>query len=198
MNKLLSQYWWTLALRGVITILFGVLALMWPDLTLLVLVFFFAAFALITGAVSVIGALRNRENDDDWGLLLLLGLVGIGTGLVALMHPDLGALVLVLVMGANALMTGILDIAIALRLRKTIHHESILVLSGLISVVFGVYVFLFPDAGALALVWLISFYAIVTGVLLLGLAGRLRAKTKTMHIDRRYAPDRRRESVGHT
>ena len=175
MKELLSQSWWMLALRGVIALLFGVLALAWPGLTLLWLVVLFAAYALLVGVVSVIGAVRHRSSDGKWWLILLLGLVSIGAGVIAILSPDLTALVLVLVMGANALITGVLDIASAIRLRKAIQGEWLLILAGIASVVFGVLVLLFPGAGALALVWLISVYAIVTGVLLLVLAFRARA-----------------------
>lgn len=193
MNDSLMQSWWVLALRGAIAILFGVLAFMWPGLTLLMLVGLFAAFALLSGGASAMGAVKNRQHDDNWWLLLLLALVGIGAGVIAIIHPALTALVLVLVMGANALITGVLDIVAAIRLRKAIQGEWMLVLSGIASIAFGILVFLFPQAGALAMVWLISAYAVLTGALLLGAAFRLRASTKAKGatIDRRVIPDRR-------
>lgn len=180
MHELLMQSWWMLAVRGAIALLFGILALVWPSLTLLWLVALFAAYALLGGVVSVIGAVRNRQNDEGWWLILLLGLVSIGAGVIAIVYPGLTALVLVLVMGANALVTGVLDIATAIRLRKAIRGEWLLILSGIASVVFGVLVFLFPGAGALALVWLISVHAIVTGILLLVLAFRVRSWARTV------------------
>ena len=180
MYELLLQSWWMLALRGAIALLFGVLTLVWPGLTLLWLVTLFAVYALLGGVVSVIGAVRNRQSDEEWWLILLLGLVSIGAGVIAIVHPGLTALVLVLVIGANALVTGVLDIATAIRLRKTMRGEWLLVLSGIVSVVFGVLVFLFPGAGALALVWLISVHALATGALLLALAFRVRAWARTV------------------
>lgn len=159
--------------------LFGVLAVMWPGLTLLWLVALFAVYALVGGAVSVAAAVRNRSSDEDWWLILMLGMVGIGAGIVAMLNPNLTALVLVLIMGANALVTGILDIAVAIRLRKFIRDEWLLILAGIASIVFGVLVFLFPGAGALALVWLVSLYAVVTGALFLMLAFRLRGWMRT-------------------
>jgi uncharacterized membrane protein HdeD (DUF308 family) len=169
-----SRTWWMFALRGVIAVLFGAVALVWPGITLIWLVALFAAFALIGGGASVVGALQNRRSDEHWWLALLLGLVSIGAGVIAIIHPDLTALVLVLLMGANAIATGILDIALAIRLRKQIRGEWILGLAGLVSIVFGVLVFLFPAAGALALIWLISVYAIASGILLLVAAWQLR------------------------
>jgi uncharacterized membrane protein HdeD (DUF308 family) len=170
----LSRNWWMFALRGAIAVAFGVLALAWPGMTLLWLVALFAAFALIGGVASAVGAVRNRRGDEHWWLALLLGLVSIGAGVIAIIHPGLTALVLVLLMGANAIATGVLDIAIAIRLRKLIRGEWLLILAGLVSIVFGVLVFLFPAAGALALVWLISAYAIASGILLFIVGWRLR------------------------
>jgi uncharacterized membrane protein HdeD (DUF308 family) len=203
MNESLSRFCWTLALRGVVAILFGVLALIWPHLTLLVLVALFAAYALLSGAASTIGAIKSRKNDEDWWMLLMLGLVGLGAGVVAVVHPALTALVLVLVMGANAMITGVLDIALAVRLRKFIRGEWLLILSGILSIAFGVLVFLYPDTGALTLVWLISAYALITGVLLLALAFYLRQRTRNVqsnrraNLPRRITPDRRTSSVSH-
>jgi uncharacterized membrane protein HdeD (DUF308 family) len=179
MNELLLRSWWMLALRGLAALAFGILAVLWPGLTLLWLVALFAAYALIGGVACVIAAARNRRSDEDWWLILLLGLVSIAAAVIAFFHPALTALVFVLVMGANALVTGILDIVVAIRLRKVIRGEWLLVLTGIISIIFGVLVFLFPDAGALTLVWLISIYAIFTGILLLALAVRARAWAKS-------------------
>jgi uncharacterized membrane protein HdeD (DUF308 family) len=166
---------------------------MLPGVTLLSLVVLFAAFALLSGAVSVLGAVRNKTRDDDWWLPLLWGLVSIGAGALAVMHPGLSVLILVLVIGGNAMITGVLDIVTAIRLRKTITGEWLLALSGLVSIIFGFLVFLFPGPGAVALVWMIAIYAIFTGGLLLGLSIRLRFKTKARPYvkDRRITPERR-------
>jgi uncharacterized membrane protein HdeD (DUF308 family) len=181
MDEMLTRSWRMLALRGVIAIAFGVLALLMPGITLLGLVALFAAYALLGGGVSAWAALKYRSSDDDWWLVLLLGLVSVGAGIVAIFHPALTALVLVLLMGANAVVTGILDIAVAIRLRKVIHGEWLLVLAGIVSVIFGILVFLFPGAGALAMVWLISVYAVVTGILLLMAAFRARSYGRHGH-----------------
>jgi uncharacterized membrane protein HdeD (DUF308 family) len=165
---------WMLILRGVIAIAFGVLAVALPALTLVLLIGLFAAYALLSGIVSIVAAWRSRGIDDKSWLTLLLGIVGIAAGICAVAFPSLTALVLVLVIGANAIVTGVLDIAIAVRLREAVKGTWMLVLSGIVSIIFGVLVFFFPGAGALALVWLISFYAIVTGALLLALGVRAR------------------------
>ena len=165
---------WMLMLRGAIAIVFGVLALAWPDLTLLLLVGLFAAYALLSGVVAIVAAFRSRDTDSKWWLPLLLGIVSVAAGIGAIFYPGLTALALVLVMGANAIVTGALDLAMAVRLRRVLRGHWMLVLSGIVSIVFGVLVFLYPGAGALALVWLISLYAILTGILLLALGLRTR------------------------
>ncbi|HJV81427.1 HdeD family acid-resistance protein [Noviherbaspirillum sp.] len=191
MSNMALHSWWVFALRGVVALAFGLLALMMPGVTLLSLVALFAAYALLAGVVSLVGAVQNRKQDEDWWLPLLFGLVSIGAAVIAVLHPALTALIFVLVIGANALVGGVLDIAAAIRLRKVMRDEWMLVLSGIASIVFGALVFLFPGAGALALIWWISLYAVVTGVLLLALSIRLRARSRGTHGDRRMMPDRR-------
>ena len=193
MTDSLMTSWWILALRGVFAILFGVLAFLWPGITLLTLVALFAAYALLGGVASIAGAVANRRRDEDWWMPLLIGLVGVGAAIISVIHPGLTALVFVLLVGAHALVTGALDIAFAIRLRKIIHDEWLLVLSGVASIVFGALVFLFPSAGALALIWLISLYAVLTGALMLGLSLRLRAHgiASENRTERRTTPDRR-------
>jgi len=193
MENIFLRAWWVPALRGLLGIAFAVLAIAWPRLTLLSLVVLFAAYAVLAGAASLAGALRHRAGGDLRWDAVILGLVSIGAGLVAAYHPAATALVLVLIMGANALVVGVLDILAAVRLRKAIAGERLLALAGLASIVFGALVFARPGAGALALVWLVSLYAFITGALLLGLGLRMRALGRTggaAH-DRRVIPDRR-------
>jgi uncharacterized membrane protein HdeD (DUF308 family) len=174
MHNLLSNSWRELAWRGAISLVFGIIAAFWPGLTLLWLMTLFVAYALISGSASAIAAIKNRQSNRDWWLLLLLGLMSVAAGVLALIYPDRTAVFLVLLIGATALASGIIDIVMAVRLRKVIRGEALLILNGIISVAFGVFVFFSPGAGALALIWLISIYAIASGVLLLALAYRAR------------------------
>lgn len=178
MNGMLLRSSWIFGIRGAAALLFGILALIWPGLTMLTLVALFAAYALISGVAATIGAFRNRTMDDNWWMFLVLGLVGIGAAILTVLHPALTMLVLVLIMGATALVFGVLDIAAAIRLRKTIKDEWLLTLSGAAAILFGVLVFLFPTAGALALVWMISLYALITGIFLLAVAWKIYSALK--------------------
>jgi uncharacterized membrane protein HdeD (DUF308 family) len=175
MDKLTRNSRWMLALRGLAAIAFGVLALIWPGITLLVLVALFAAYALVAGVASIVGAVKMRTMERRWWLPLVLGIVSVAAAVIALFYPSLTALALVLLMGANAIVTGVLDIALGVRLRKAIRGEWLLIIAGIVSIAFGLLVFLFPGAGALAMVWLISVYAIASGILLLAAAWRARS-----------------------
>lgn len=193
MNELLCRSWWMPAIRGTAAIAFGLAALFWPGLTLLGLVALFAAYALLGGAISVTAAVRHRRTHDDWWMPLLLGAVAIGAGVIALIHPGLSVIVLALLIGANALVGGVLDIVMAIRLRKTLNDEWLLALTGLLAILFGILVFLFPEAGALAIVWMISIHALLSGILLLSLAVRLRKASfgQQRFVERRVHRDRR-------
>lgn len=174
-NNVLLQSWWMLALRGVIALAFGFAALAWPAVTLLWLVAVFAVYALVAGVIAVATALNGRGKDERWWLILLMGLVSIGAGLIALAYPEATIVALLLLIGVNALVTGMLDVILAVQLRKRIGGEWLLFASGILSALFGILVVLFPiDAGALTLVWMVSLYAILIGMICLVQAVRMR------------------------
>jgi len=170
----LSRGWWLLVLRGVVAILFGVLAWLRPGVTLAALVLLFGAYSMADGVLCLWTAITGPKGHEYWWLVLLEGLVGIGIGLMTFFAPGITALALLFYIAIWAIATGTLEIAAAIRLRKEIDNEWLLLLAGLASVVFGVLLAAQPAGGALALLWLIGSYAVVFGVLLLILAFRLR------------------------
>ena len=127
--KLLAQNWWVLLLRGIVMILFGVIAYAWPGMTLATLVMFFAAFVLVDGVFDVYHAFSGRQENDNWWVLLIEGLLGIAFGVITWMRPGITTMVLLLFIAFWAIMTGILKIIMAIRLRKEIEGEWWLVLS---------------------------------------------------------------------
>ncbi len=170
---LLARNWWAVALRGVAAIVFGVLAFVMPGITLLVLVMLFGAYAIVEGVLNLIAAVRGRAG-TPWWALVLEGIVSIAAGVIAFAVPGLTALALLYIIGAWAVVTGVLEIVAAVRLRNRITGEFWLALSGVLSVAFGVLLFVAPVAGALAVVFWIGAYAVVFGAVLVALAFRLR------------------------
>jgi uncharacterized membrane protein HdeD (DUF308 family) len=161
--------------RGVAALAFGLLALVWPEITVLALVLVFGAYALVDGLFALVAAVRGRQwAGGGRGWLLLEGLLGVGTGIVALVWPDITALALLWVIAFWAVLTGVLEIVAAVRLRRVLDNEWLLILAGFLSIVFGLILMIWPRLGAVGLVWLIGIYAIAFGIVLLGLALRLR------------------------
>jgi uncharacterized membrane protein HdeD (DUF308 family) len=174
MASLFKKGWWVLLVRGLAAVLFGVLALVWPRLTVTTLVLYFGAFALVDGLSDIIGSILNRKEDKYWWVVLLGGLASIVVGVLVFVWPQLTALFLLYMIAARALVTGILDIITAIRLRKEIEGEVLLILGGMASVIFGLIAFVRPGAGALAVISLIAIYAIFVGSILIVLAFRIR------------------------
>jgi uncharacterized membrane protein HdeD (DUF308 family) len=167
------RLWVLLALRGVLALVFGVLALLWPDVTLLALALLFAAYAVVDGAGMVASGLSQDGRDERWSYVLA-GVVGIVAGVLAALWPDVTALALVVLAGAWAVATGVLEIVAAVRLRRALTGEWALALLGALSVVAGVVIFVRPDVGAVALSTVLGTYALVAGAVLLVAAWRLR------------------------
>jgi uncharacterized membrane protein HdeD (DUF308 family) len=173
MLETMSRYWWALALRGAAAVIFGLLALIWPDITLIALVILFAAYALVDGALAIGSAVFDRgPGSRAW--LVVWGIAGVTVGIVALVWPRETTLVLLYLIAFWAIVTGVIEIFTAVRLRREMRREWMLGLGGVLSVAFGALLVVWPASGALALVLLIGAYAFVFGVVLIGLALRLR------------------------
>ena len=175
MLNVLARNWWVLALRGALAIVFGILVIAQPGIALPALLGLFAAYALVDGIFSIINGIRDRSSNPNWWVLLLEGLVGIAAGIFTFINPALTAVTLVFVVAAWAILTGIMEIWAAIRLREEIQGEFWLGLSGLISIIFGVLLVALPALnGILTLLWLVGSYSIIFGVMMLMLAFRLR------------------------
>jgi uncharacterized membrane protein HdeD (DUF308 family) len=184
---LASRWGWVVA-RGVVAILFGLLALARPAAVSLSLVMLFGAYAVIGGIAAVVGAAQRERAGYSWGMLLLDGLLGIAIGILALLSPATMAFAFVWVVGIWAVVTGGLEIASAIRLRKMISNEWALGLAGLVSVALGAVMLYKPLAGGLAIVWWLGAYALVFGVFMLVLGFRLR--TFQHGLEGGHVPDR--------
>ena len=169
-----TSSWWALALRGLAAVIFGVLAFIWPHITLTVLVFLFGAYALIDGALAIIAGLRSHGEVKRWWLLLIEGILSVAAGIFAFVAPPITALILLVLIACWAIVTGAFEIGAAIQLRKYVQGEWLMALSGVISILFGAALLYNPVAGALAVVWIIGAYAIIFGVMLIALGFKLR------------------------
>lgn len=174
-----TSSWWALVLRGLAAIAFGVLAFVWPQITLTALVFLWGAYALVDGAFAIPAGVKSHGENKRWWVLLLEGILGVAAGLVAFLVPGITALALLILIAAWAMVTGAFEIAAAIQLRKYIKGEWLLALAGVASVLFALALLFNPAAGALALVWLIGAYSIVFGVLLIVLGVRLHSLVRS-------------------
>ena len=175
---ILSGLWWAIALRAAAAILLGVIAIFMPGPTLAAIVIVFGIYAIIDGILAIVAAVRGFRKKERWWPMLLEGLVGIAAGAIAIFWPGIGALALTYLVAAWALVTGAFEIAAAIRLRKVISGEWLLLIAGLLSIVLAVLVALFPGTGALLLVWWLGAYAFAYGVVSLVLALRVRSWTR--------------------
>lgn len=174
--ELLSRNWWLLLIRGIIAIIFGIMAMIWPGITLWVLVLFFGAYALVDGIFALFAGFQQPKGSKAW--LITMGVLGILAGIVAFVWPGMTTLVLLYVIAFWAIFTGITQIVAGVRLRKTITNEWLLILSGVLGVIFGILLVIWPGAGALAMIWLIAVFAILYGITLCVLAFKVKSLAK--------------------
>ena len=175
MVEILARYWWAFIARGVLAVVLGVLVFAWPAITIAALIIVFGVYIFVDGIFLIIKAIGGWKSRDDRWLLLLEGLLGIGIGVITFFAPGVTAVGLLFYIAAWSLTTGILEIVGAIRLRKEIKGEVLWILSGIVSILFAVFLMIFPGAGILGLIWLLGVYAFVFGVFLIALGIRIRA-----------------------
>jgi uncharacterized membrane protein HdeD (DUF308 family) len=172
---ILKRYWWMTLLRGLFWILFGIVILASPGISLVTLTLALGIVMFVDGIINAANAFGGRKEHDDWWVLLLVGLAGIAIGILTFYNPQVTALAVVYYVAIWAIATGLLEIIAAIRLRKQIEGEVWLALAGIASVVFGLLLAARPGVGALTILWLIAVYAIAFGVILLLLAFKVRS-----------------------
>jgi uncharacterized membrane protein HdeD (DUF308 family) len=176
MNHITTRTWGELLLRGLINVLFGVLAFIWPKITILVLVLLFGAYALIEGVMAFIEALRRRY--EHWQFVMFGGIISIIIGILILFWPEITALILVYLIAVRAIIMGIMEFIAAARMPQAIRGKWLLSLGGIIAVTFGLIIFIRPAAGIIAIIWLIALYLTLFGLLNITAAIMLRKVIK--------------------
>jgi len=175
MFNLMTQNWWAVALRGLVAVLFGIAAFVWPGITLWALVAIFGAYALVDGIFAVIEAFRRDVVGERWWALLFEGFVGIAIGILTFTWPRLTAMGLLYLIAFWAIVTGVFEVITAIRLRHEIRGEWMMALIGVLSVAFGFLLVAFPLTGALSVVLIIGSYAVAIGALMIALGFKLRS-----------------------
>jgi uncharacterized membrane protein HdeD (DUF308 family) len=170
-----KQNWWILSLRGAVAVIFGILAFLWPLATAFAFVFILAAFAFVEGIFALIGAFGWGLPASQRFILVLMGILGLAVGVAAVLYPGILAITLVFVVAWWAIVTGIMQLIIAVEMRKAIPNDWLLVLGGIISILFGILLIWRPFAGVLTLAYLFGFYALLYGFMLLGLSFRVKS-----------------------
>lgn len=177
-SDILASAWWLVLLRGIAAVVFGVLTLIQPEASLVALLLIFSIYAIADGVIGIWTALSNKSSNAQWWVLLLWGVVSVLAGILALVAPGAVLTFAMYYIAFWALITGVLQIAAAIRLRKEVQGEWMLILAGLLSVVFGVLVIVQPIVSLVSILWLIGLYALFFGVLLVGLAFKVRRAVK--------------------
>jgi uncharacterized membrane protein HdeD (DUF308 family) len=170
---MLSRYWWMVALRGLLLLLFGLAAIAWPGATLTVLVLWIGAGFLVNGALVLAAAIVGRDVQGR-GWMALDGLLGVAAGILTFLYPGITGLVLLWLVAGWAILSGALQIVAAVQFRKVIRGEWLLGLAGTLGIVFGILLIARPGIGLLTLALLIGWFAILYGVMLIALGFRLR------------------------
>jgi len=172
--KTLGRTWWLVLLRGIAAIVFGILAWTWPIATVITLVLFWGAYALVDGVAALVAGWQAKDSGKPMWTIVLVGVVGIAAGIFTFVQPGVTAIALLMLIAVWAIVHGVFEISAAIRLRKEIENEWLLILSGVLSVAFGGLMILNPGAGALAVLWIIGVFSVAYGALLVVLAFKLR------------------------
>ena len=169
-----TKSWWLFIFRGIVAVLFGLAAILLPGITLELLVLLVGAFFFVDGVLAIVGSFGTRKVEERWWVSLLEGIAGVLIGILAIIWPGTTLVAIVFIIAAWALVTGVFEIVAAIRLRKVIKGEWFLGLGGIISVLFGLLLFVSPGTGAVTLVWILGAYAIFFGILLLLLGFKMK------------------------
>lgn len=180
MFEILLRNWWALALRGAAALIFGILAFLWPSITLTALIWIFAAYMLVDGVFSVVAGLRAAQRQERWWPFAVEGIVDLLAGAIAFLWPGIALLTFIYIIGFWAILSGVALLAAAVRLRRA-HGEGLLIVGGLLSLAWGIVFLFWPMAGVLAIAWWIGAYAILFGAVMVTFALRLRRRWRDMN-----------------
>jgi uncharacterized membrane protein HdeD (DUF308 family) len=171
-----KKHWWQVAVRGLIALLFGILLLVWPGVSLFVFAIFFGAFAFVDGIFTLVAAVNYKAGAGQRAWLFVRGILGIIVGIVTFFWPAITELALVLLIGAWALVTGIMELNFAFRSVRETGAKWLFAVSGILSIILGILLLVRPVAAIIVVIWAIGAYAVLAGIVLIVLGFRLRSQ----------------------
>lgn len=174
MVHVLARNWWAVLIRGIAAVIFGILAFVWPSITLVVIGILFGAYAFVDGVFAIVAAIRAAQAHERWWPFVLEGIVGLAIAAITVYDVGITLFALYITIAAWAFITGILELVAAIQLRKSIANEWLLILAGICSILFSILMIWHPFAAALAIIWIIAAYAVVFGIMMIALSFRLR------------------------
>lgn len=177
METVLFKNWWLVASRGLLALMFGILALLFPEATILALVMYFGVLTLFGGTMFIVLALRRARHKESWFWWMLEGIVDLVFGVLVILYPGISISIFVLFLAVWAIVLGLVQIVNAVQLRRRFHYWWLTLVYGILTLLFGLVLFANPFSGAVAVTIFISFFAMAYGLLLIFTAFSLR----TMH-----------------
>ncbi|MFY0253280.1 HdeD family acid-resistance protein [Chitinophaga sp. 30R24] len=178
MHGFYNAYWWIFLLRGIFALVLGILAVGWPEATFTTLIVFFGTYLFIAGILAVIGVIAARKTSENWSVFLFSAIFGIILGILTFYNPFATGAALIYLIACWALIAGLLELIIAIRLRRVVTGEGWYILGGLLTILFGTLLAANPVAPAVTLTWIFGIYAIFTGLFLIILSVRLRRHSR--------------------
>lgn len=173
-KRFISDYWWVLTVRGVLAILFGIAAIFWPGLTILTLLYLFAAYILVSGIVNMIHGVSGIVHRSSWFLVLLLGLIELGVGVYLFRHPAIAFTTLILLIGFVLIARGVFEAVAAFADDSTETNRTLSVVMGVLAILVGIIMLFQPASAGVAFVWILGLYALITGPILVALSLELK------------------------
>jgi uncharacterized membrane protein HdeD (DUF308 family) len=171
-----KKHWWQVAVRGFVALLFGILLLAWPGISLFVFAIFFGAFAFVDGIFTLVAAVNYKAGAGQRAWLFVRGILGIIVGIVTFCWPAITEIALVFLIGAWALVTGIMELNFAFRSVRETGAKWLFAVSGILSIILGILLLVRPIAAIIAVIWIIGAYAVIVGIVLIVLGFRLRSQ----------------------
>ena len=180
LSRLVSELWWIGVVQSIIAILFGIVAIFWPALTLVTLVYLLSAFVIAVGLTEIVHGLMSIKRRDTWWMTLVIGLISLGAGLYLARHPQVSFATFILVVGITFIVRGIIDVIRGFIEKRPTTHKVLDFIVGLAGVAAGIIILVQPVAGGLAFVWVIGLYALIYGALTLASSIEMRNDYETL------------------